>query len=261
MLLAGQRPGKDPLAAAYGERFKALIPIGGKSMVCKVTETLLAVPSVRKIVVMAQDPEALLLGDLAPYRSHPRVEFHASGNGIATSIKELAGTGTAPWPVLVTTADHALLSRSMIETFLDGAAGADLSFGVGERAVVEAVYPQTKRTWLKFSDGHYSGANLFAFRNAKVVPALDLWSGIEQDRKKTFKIIGSFGPNLLLRALTRSIGFGDAVHRAGKRLGVIAQPVVLPQAEAVIDVDKPDDVALVEAIIASARQCAENKQG
>lgn len=224
-------------------------------MVCRVTETLLSVPSVARVVVMAQDPEALLQGDLAQYRSHPRLEFHASGNGIATSIRDVAGTSLAPWPILVTTADHALLSRSMIEAFLDGAAGTDLSFGVGERAAVEAMYPQTKRTWLKFSDGHFSGANLFAFRSTRVVPALNLWSGIEQDRKKTWKIISSFGPYLLIKALTRSIGFGDAVHQAGKRLGLSAQPVVLPQPEAVIDVDKPGDVTLVEAILVSTSHC------
>lgn len=254
MLLAGQRPGIDPLAAAYGESFKALVSIGGKSMVCRVTETLLSVPSVSKVVILAQQPEVLLQGDLGAYRSHPRVKFHSSGNGIATSIGQFAGTRDAPWPILVTTADHVLLTRSMIETFLNEAANADLSFGVGERSIVEAAYPATKRTWLKFQDGHYSGANLFAFRNERVTPALEMWSRIEQDRKKALKIMSSFGPYLLLRALTRSINFGDAVRRAGERLSLSAQPVILPQPEAVIDVDKPDDVALVETILGSVRQ-------
>ena len=85
-----------------------------------------------------------------------------------------------------------------------------------------------------------------------MAPALDLWSGIEQDRKKTFKIISSFGPYLLFRALTRSIAFGNAVRDAGVRLGMSAHPVVLPQPESVIDVDKQDDLVMVEAIMRAA---------
>jgi len=252
IVLAGQRPGIDPLAEYCGQKHKALIKVGGQSMLLRVTSALLSCPKIGRIVILAQEPEKLLTGDTAGLADNPQIKLSPSNDGIAASIAAIAGERIAPWPVLVTTSDHALLTPAMVEQFLDAAGPCDLAVGVGERGTVEAGYPETKRTWLKFSDGHYSGANLFALRNAKVRPALALWSGVEQDRKKGLAIISQFGPWLLLRALTRTISFPSALARAGRRLGLEARPVVMSQAEAVIDVDKPADLALAEEILRNA---------
>lgn len=252
IVLAGQRPGIDPLAQACGQTYKALIPVVGQSMLSRVCGTLLASASISRVVILAQEPEKLLVGDTEALADEPRIHLATSGAGIATSIAAIAGSDTAPWPVLVTTADHALLTTAMVEEFLNGVGDTDLALGVGERRIVEQAYPATKRTWLKFSDGHYSGANLFALRNDKVGAALELWSSVEQDRKKSLSIMSRFGPLLLLRTLTRTITFPGALSRAGGRLGVTAKPIVMSQPEAVIDVDKIADLKLVEDILTNA---------
>ena len=41
VVLAGSRPGSDPLAAAFGSDLKALVPVAGKPMVRWPVETLL----------------------------------------------------------------------------------------------------------------------------------------------------------------------------------------------------------------------------
>lgn len=250
IVLAGQRPEGDPLAAALGQRWKALIPINGRSMLARVTDALLASAKIGNIVILAQSPDALLIGDTLPLATNPAIRLGVSQARIAASIAAIAGTQLAPWPLFVTTADHALLTPAMVDLFLEGADRRDLSVGVCERATVEARYPETRRTWLKFSDGQYSGANLFAFTNDRVLETLALWSEVEQHRKRAFRLFTRFGPRLLVRALTRTISFGEAIRRAGLRLGVDAAPVILPQAEAAIDVDKIADVALAESILA-----------
>jgi len=252
ILLAGNRPGGDPLAMHFGLASKALVPVAGVSMLRRVVDTLLNAPEIGRIVILAQDPDALLVGESAPLRAYPRIVLARSGPGIATSIADVAGSAIAPWPVLVTTADHVLLTGPMISEFLAGAIDCDVAVGFGERRIVEARYPATRRTWLRFSDGQFSGANLFALRNAKVGAALALWAGIEQHRKKGWKLIGRFGPLLLLRALTRSIGLEAGLRRAGQRLNIAARPVVLSAPEAAIDVDKLEDLALAEAILSGA---------
>lgn len=253
LVLAGQRPGVNDLAAANGQPYKALIPVAGQSMMSRVIAALDACPRIVRIVIVAQIPDLLLSGDTAQLRGNPKVKPAASTDGIAASIAKIAGQDIAPWPVLVTTADHALLTSEMVEEFLDACDGeardADLAIAFGERRIVEAAYPRTRRTWLKFSDGYYSGANLFALRGAKVLPALKLWSGVEQDRKKGLAVISQFGPWLLLRAVTRTITFPQALAKAGLRLGLVAKPVVMSQAEAAIDVDKPADLVLAEEIL------------
>lgn len=249
VVLAGQRPGPDALATHFGMTYKALLPVGGVPMVARVVQTLGAAPSVARIVILTQAPE-----EIAPALPHGvAVDFAESGSGISTSILAIAGANKAPFPIFLTTADHPLLTVGMIEEFLSGIKDADLGVGMVERATMLAAYPDNKRTWLRFSDGHWSGANLFAFSTDRVRAALELWSAAEQDRKTAWKLFLHFGPWLALRALTRTIGLGDALAKAGKRLGLSAQLVPISDAEAAIDVDKPSDHALAEEILAKRR--------
>ncbi len=224
-------------------------------MLGRVAATLLGAPEIGRIVILAQDPQSPQVGDAAELAAHPRISFAPAGRGIAASISAIAGSSAAPFPLLVTTADHVLLTPDMLAEFLSGAADCDAAFGVGEKASMDAAYPGSRRTWLKFPDGHYSGANLFALRTVKVATALNLWEGYEQDRKQAWKLFARFGPNLFLRALTRTISFPAAVRRAGLRLSVRVKPIVMSAAEAMIDVDKPADHALAERILSARRAC------
>ena len=251
ILLAGERPGGDPLARAEGAALKALIPIAGEPMVSRVARTLLACPSIGDVVILAQDPARLLA--LAPgwMADEPRLRSAIGNGGISTSLAAVAGGDAAPWPVLVTTADHPLLTVAMIEGFIAAAGDADVAVAMAERATVLAAYPDNKRTWLKLRDGAWSGANLFALQSVRARGALQAWAAVEQDRKKAARLLVHFGPWLAVRALTRTIGLGDAIARAGRRLGLTARLVPMPQAEAAIDVDKPADLVLATRILAA----------
>lgn len=246
VVLAGQRPGPDPLAVHFGLTYKALLPVGGVPMIARVVRTLATAPSVGRIVILTQAPDAIA----AALPQGVVVEFAESGAGISTSILAIAGSDAAPFPIFLTTADHPLLTVAMVEEFLAGAGGADLCVGMVERATMRAAYPDNKRTWLRFSDGHWSGANLFVLSSARVRAALQLWSAAEQDRKTAWKLFLHFGPWLALRALTRTIGLARALEKAGQRLGLSARLVPISDAEAAIDVDKPSDHALAEEILA-----------
>ncbi|HET8613820.1 MAG TPA: nucleotidyltransferase family protein [Sphingomonas sp.] len=245
LLLAGRRPGVDPLAASRGETLKALIPVSGRPMVKRVVETLLAAPGLGAIRVMTQDIDPIA----AALPSNPRIGFLRSGEGIARSIAAALERGEADFPLFVTTADHALLTPSTIAAFLAAAGGADVAVGVVERRIVEARFPRTKRTWLRFRGGDWTGANLFWFGGPAALPVIGTWSAVEQDRKKGWKLIARFGPVLLLRALTRTIGLQDAAARAGRRLGAHVRVVALSDPLAAVDVDKPSDLELAEAVL------------
>lgn len=251
LLLAGQRPGIDPLAAHFGQGWKALVPVRGEPMLSRVARSLLKARSIENIIILSQAPGELTAGaETAWLAGESRIQFLQSSASISRSVSDVAG-GQAPWPVLVTTADHALLTPAMVEEFLEGAGDADVAVGVVERANLLARYPGNRRTWLKFRGGAYSGANLFALTGERARAALDLWAGVEQDRKKGWKLVAAFGPWLLLRALTRTITLQAGLAAAGRRLGLSAKPVVLSEPEAAIDVDKPSDHALAEEILAA----------
>jgi GTP:adenosylcobinamide-phosphate guanylyltransferase len=244
LLLAGRRPGVDAFAAANGTTLKALIPVAGRPMLARVVETLLASPEIGRILILTQDVDALR--DATP--TDDRVSFVRSGSGIARSIAAVAGGSDAPWPLFVTTADHALLTPEIVAEFLGGVRG-DASVAVVERSVVEARFPKTKRTWLRFRGGAWTGANLFAFDGERARAVIEAWSAIEQDRKKGWKLVARFGIPLLLRALTRTITIQAAAARAGRSLGAAVTVVALGDARAAVDVDKPSDLALATAVL------------
>lgn len=237
LVLAGSRPKGDALAEHFGVSAKALIDFDGQPMLSHVLAALHATPEIARIVVIAQDiarlEPAVALGGGAVLLE--------SGGGISGSIAALAGSSDLPFPILVTTADHPLLEPALLSGFILGAGDADVAVGMVEKQVLVAHYPQNRRTWLKFADGYWSGANLFALQSDRCMAALDLWARAEQDRKTAWKLFLHFGPWLALRALTRTIGLADALDRAGKRLGLKARLVPLDTPEAAIDVDKPDD--------------------
>jgi GTP:adenosylcobinamide-phosphate guanylyltransferase len=244
LLLAGRRPGIDALAASRGQTLKALIPVAGVPMARRVAETLLASP-VGNIRVMTQDVDPIA----AVLPTSPRIGFLRSGEGIANSIARFAGRPEAPFPLFVTTADHALLTPETVAAFLAGAQGADVAVGMVERAVVRRRFPDNQRTWLRFARGAWTGANLFYFAGPAALPVIESWAAVEQDRKKGWKLILRFGIGLLLRSMTRTITLQAAVARAGHRLGASVRIVPLDDPLAAVDVDKPSDLELAEAVL------------
>ena len=110
--------------------------------------------------------------------------------------------------------------------------------------------PQSQRTWVHFRHGAYSGANLFQLSGPKVLPALELWRSVEQDRKKGWALVWAFGPLNFLAALLRLRTIHQTLDRIGLRLGVKAEAVDLSDPLAAVDVDKLADHGLVEKLLA-----------
>lgn len=245
LVLAGQRPGVDPLANHFGLRLKALVPLAGEPMLTRVVRTLRGSRHIGAIIILAQDIGALR----AAVDAGGGATLVASADGISASIKsQVEALGFAS-PILVTTADHPLLTAEMIDQFLSEASG-DIAVAMVERQAMLAQFPDAKRTWLRFSDGAWSGANLFALLSPKSVAALDLWAQAEQDRKKAWRLFLHFGFPLAFRAITRTIGLHAALDKAGKRLGLDARLVPMSDPVAAIDVDKVADHELAEEILA-----------
>ena len=246
IVLAGSRPGNDPFAAGFGTDLKALIPVAGEPMVARPVRALLAASCIEKVIVLGQSPERLR--DVLP--SDPRLEVKESASTIASTIRALCDDPATPWPLLITTADHALLEPAMIEEICAAASDVDVAIGVVERRAMMRRLPNTRRTWIRFRGGAYTGANLFALRSAAVAPAVELWRAVEQDRKKGWRIISAIGPGTLAGAVLRLLSLNEVLARAGKRVGLSLKAVRLDNPLTGIDIDKPEDHALVEDILA-----------
>jgi len=245
IVLAGSRPGRDAFAEAHGTDLKALIPVGGEPMVRRPVRALLAAEDIGDVIVLSQAPERI--AEVLP--EDPRITFRKSEATIATSMLELCFDRKTQWPVLVTTADHALLDTEMIDEFIAYAEG-DITLGVVERATLMRRFPDARRTWVKFRGGAYTGANLFALRSPKVAAAIELWRSVENERKKGWRVVSLLGPFVLIGTLVRLLTIDGALGRMGRKLGLDIHAVRLSNPLAGVDVDKPADHQLAEAVLA-----------
>jgi GTP:adenosylcobinamide-phosphate guanylyltransferase len=252
LVLAGSRPGNDPLLAGTALPSKALLPIAGKPMLAHVLSALRDAPEVGPVVVVAQDTSRLT-ADPQIAQAAKGVEWRVAAGSIADAVR--AALERADGPLFVTTADNVLLTPAMIGQFLREAASSDVAVGLVSRRAVEAAGHSSARTWLKFRRDQWSGANLFRLGGKQVVPLVEFWRALEQDRKKGMKIVGAFGPVLLLAALLRLIEVNAFAARVAGRFGLRGKVVAMAAAEACIDADKPSDIPVIEAILA-ARQAS-----
>ncbi len=240
LILAGSRGGPDPVALHAGVSDKALAVVGGRTMLARVVEAVRAAGADRIMVAASSTAVAQAATALGA-----EVLQAAAGPSASTA----AGLEQLGAPLLVTTADHALLEAGWITRFIaDVPTDADVAVLLARRDVIERDVPGTQRTYLRFADGAWSGCNLFLLQTAAAADAVALWQRVERDRKRPWRIVRRLGPGLLLRYLAGRLTLDMALQRIGVTARVRAAMVASPFGRAAVDVDKPEDLALVRTL-------------
>ena len=254
LVLAGRRGPTEPLALAAGCSHKALMPIGGVPMLDRVLKTLRSVRGVERLVISTDDPTGL--EDLAQVRKlavSGALSFYSVANSPSASVlKYLHEMPDGAW-LLVTTADHPLLTPEMLEYFCTTtfSSQADVGLGVVAKSQYHARFPDSRRSFIQIQDEGFCGTNLFALRKGPgALAAAEFWNHAGQFRKRPWRLVSAFGlVNLLLIAL-RQLDVEAARKRAERLLGAKIAVVQMPFIESAIDVDNPADLALVTRILA-----------
>lgn len=242
LVLAGSRGPDDSVAQAAGVSAKALAEVAGQTMLARVVAALRAA-GVTRILVSASDPA---VAEAA--RALGTEPIAAAAGPSASVAAAFAETGA---PLIVTTADHALLEAAWVTHLVEQApADCDVAVMLAERAVIEAAQPGSRRTYLRMADGDWSGCNLFLLATPAATRALVLWQEVEADRKRPWRIARRLGARALLRYLLHRLTLGQAFDRLGEMAGARAAAVASPFGLAAVDVDTADDLATVRAIAA-----------
>ena len=255
LVLAGSRGPDDPVATAAGVGHKALASVAGRPMIARVLETLEAVPEVGRIAVIIEEPE--LISALPELRTAAEAGRLTVLPAAATpSLSALGGFkalgGGAEGAVVMTTADNCLLTPEMLGSFLARLPrDADAVAALARAETIRAAYPDALRTYMRFSDGGRSGCNVFAFLTPEAARAIEFWRRLEQERKRPLAMLRHLGPMAILRYSLGRLSLADALDALGRRSGTRLAAVEMPFAEAAIDVDKPEDLALAERILAA----------
>ena len=257
VILGGDRstgnPPVDPLVRAAGAPCKALVPIGGIPMVLRVVAALRQ---------SAWIGECLLCGPpRETWQDRPELQ-RAFATGSCRWLEHAATPSTSAAramreiprdrPVLITTADHALLHGAIIDDFCSRAQarGCDVVVALARHQDVTAAFPGVRRTALRFRDAAYSGCNLFAILTPAGRRIADFWVRVENQRKTPFRVVSAAGWSAVLRYLLRRLTLEEGLHRLSRRLDLRIGAVILSHPEAAVDVDTVQDWQLVETIAA-----------
>lgn len=249
LVLAAQRDGKvDPLAAEKGISHKCLVPLAGRPLITYVLDALAASSDIGEIRVSIDDPAVIAdLPGVARLIRDGRLEIVASHANLVDSV--LAGVEGTAFPVLVTTADNALLTPQAIAEIQRDATGADIAVAFTRRESVLAAHPDGQRRFYRFAEASYSNCNSYWIASAAALGATEVFRSGGQFAKHPMRIMNAFG---LVNLIRFRFGIGTlaaAFARFSRRFRLTIRPVILEDGAVAIDVDNARTHAIAEELI------------
>ena len=249
IVLAGERNANHPLLHKFNVGCKALIQIDGTPMVQRVLDTLaassltgkriLSGPKQSQIDASSTLQQIINQEDLTwiiPEPSPSKSAYRAM-QGIPSDQS-----------ILLTTADHPLLRSDIVDEFCSRslAENFDATVGLAPYSVVQKAFPNMKKTVLRFRDGEYCGCNLFAFLTPDGRKVAHFWQQVEQQRKNPLRLMQALGWWSVVRYRLGWLTLDQALGKLSKKLGLRLGAIILPYAEAAVDVDSIGDHEIVE---------------
>lgn len=250
VVLAGQRSKESALLRKANVSLEIMVPVAGKASLVRVLDALRDSSLVQPRVLVGPDADMLAETEAASRLIHEyQVEWIPPAEDPASSA--IIGAETLQYPVLVTTADHALLTPEVVDRFCSAALNEEADFfcALVPFELVQNAYPKSRRTVLRFSDEPCCGANLFFIKNSLGIRAFEFWREMQQYRKRPYIVALKLGliffSKYILRRLSLEVAMTRLSELAGCKLGVIK----LEAARVAIDVDSIEDWRLAESIV------------
>lgn len=251
VVLAGERPGGSAFSRELGLQASVLVDVAGRSALQRVIDAL--------------ENSRLVQGGLLcgpaenVYRQAPEFKRILKGSSFEWMPPEQGPSASAlaslerldRFPVLLTAGDHALLTAEMVDDFCSRAMeqDADIVVGLVPYPIVKAAFPESKRTVLKFSNGQYCGSNLFAILNRQGKAGPALWTQLEADRKRPWRMARRGGIGLLLRYVLGRLSLEHALDSLSRFMGCTVACIRVDNPRAAVDVDSVADRDLAVKIL------------
>lgn len=252
LVLAGQRDGKvDPLAAAAGTVYKALVPVAGRPMILHVLDALAAAPEIGQIIISINQAASLERhASVRALIASGRVRIAPARANLVDSVAH--ALADASFPVLVTTADNVLLTPTAIAELRTGVRqrSADIGVAFAREADVLAAHAGGQRRFYRFADDAYSNCNSYWLASKAALRPVEVFRSGGQFAKHPARIVRAFGILNLIR-FRFGIGTLDGLFaRLSRRFRLTMCAVVLNDGAVAIDVDNARTLAIAEAVLA-----------
>lgn len=221
---------------------KSMISVGGKPMIQWVLDALNKAPTVEKIVLAG-------LPDIGSLNSVKPVLWLPDAGGIFENLAAAADLILKEVPeteyFLSISADIPLITGDIIEAVIaeNREPGFDVFYNVVEQNVMEAAFPGVKRTYMKFRDGRFCGADMHVMSTQSIKKMIEI--GFVQFRKRPFKLISMAGPGTILRMIFYPLSLENAEEVAYRKAGILGKANVCKYPEIAMDIDTLQHLEIV----------------
>ena len=239
VIIAGGRIRSPELREAAGVDVRAAIDLCGKPLLAWVLEALKAAQSIGRVCVVGDQ------GLLAPITEPSGAQVIGEGvdevDNLFRGIEALPG---AEW-VLLLASDVPMLTAEAVDDFLAHAPDADFVFPICEQSVTLAQYPDREWTFVKTTDGAFTGGCGFLFRPQAVLERRAWVQEVLDSRRNPWKLMRIWGLIFGLKALLHRVSVAEAEARVSKVLGLTGRAYVTQHPDLCYDLDYAPHVAQV----------------
>ena len=249
IVLSAQRAGiENELAARFNVSHKCLIPLKERPLIAHVLDTLGKHENVDEIVISIETeafgPVQTIVDDLG---ISAKVSLVSASNNLADSV--FAAAEGMNGPVIITTADNALLKPASISAMHVALQTHDVAIGLARKGSVRAVHPDAQRRFYELRDDGYSNCNLYGMSSQKALNAAEIFRSGGQFAKNRNRMIEAFGPFNLLLMRFKLVTMDSAMKRVSRRIGLSIAPVVIADGTQAVDVDNDRTYGIVEMVL------------
>ena len=244
---------EDPLYSYLKGDAKALVDVAGKPMIQWVLDALGGAKRVDNVIIVGLSPKSGVTCKKPLYFVSNQGRMLAN---IVTGVTKALEINKKNQYVLVVSSDIPALKPEMVDWLVDTCMETedDLYYGVCPRDVMEARFPDSRRTFTHLKDMDVCGADINITHVRMATEHLDMWETLIGSRKSPLRQAGIIGLGTLFALFTRRLTLDDAVQRVCERIGIQGRAIVWPYAEPCMDVDKPNQLELLRADLAKQQQ-------
>ncbi len=257
LILAGGTVGPDdPLYPYTQGNPKALLDMGGRTMLERVVAALQASPHVEDILVVGIDPE--LAADAGATFERPIHMIPDAGEMVANMLAgaawfRLNRPGTEF--VLGCSADIPTITGPVVDTFIEACRPLDKAvyYNFVTRAKLEARFPNSKRTYSRYGEIEAAGGDMVIARIDIAEKNRELLESLTGARKQPRRVAGKVGLRMLVKFLLRRVTIPDIENTAERVVGAPVKIILDGPPELAMDADKPFQVDMLRAEFAHSR--------
>ena len=251
IVLAGGLPGPDDPIYQYSQgKPKSLVKLGEKTMIEWIVGALQAAKGIDDVLIVGITEE--MAAEAGVVFDRPVAYLPASGNVVTNNynaVRYWQSQKPDRDTYLLCLGDVPLINAEMVDYYIEACQPHNcvLYYSVVTDEVMEARFPGSNRSFVRFTEANVAGGDIYIFKAALLQKNEAFFQAFVEARKNAFQLARTLGFKFLIKLILRRLSLAE-LEETGQR--IFNEPIkVVPvkYAELGMDADKPNQIELVEA--------------